>query len=205
MISQSLPIAPTGEHPPERLEDLLTKVAWGDKRAYEALYIRVSAPVYGLVVRVLRDPAQSQEVAQEVLLQIWREASRYEEARGTAIAWVMTIAHRRAVDRVRSEESAADRHRRFAAREVEVCHDSVAEDVETRLDREAVRECLAVLTVIQREAITLAYYGGHSYREVAEQLDIPLGTVKSRMRDGFIRMRDHLAVSASAPESAPYN
>lgn len=184
-----------GEAAPERLEDLLAEVARGDQDAYEALYKRVSGPVYGLVRRVLRDPAQSEEIAQEVLLQIWREAPRFEHTQGTAMGWIMTIAHRRAVDRVRSEQSSADRHRRLAAREVDTAFDCVAEDVHNRLDREAVRECIARLTALQREAVNLAYYAGHTYREVAEQLNVPLGTVKTRMRDGLIRLRDCLGVT----------
>lgn len=189
-------LAPSGESLPERLEDLLTQVAHGDQNAYEALYKRVSGPVYGLVLRVLRDPAQSQEVAQEALLQVWREATRYDENQGSATAWVMTIAHRRAVDRVRSEESASRRNERLAVRDVETSFDSVAEDVELRLEREAVRKCLDSLTDLQRQAVDLAYYGGRTYREVSEQLDTPLGTVKTRMRDGLIRMRDCLGVAA---------
>ncbi len=184
-----------GDRSPPRLEDLLPAVAGGDRDAYESLYTRVAGPVYGLVLRVLRDPAQAEEVAQEVLLQIWREAAGFDPARGSAMAWVMTRAHRRAVDRVRSEPSAADRQQRSATREVDICFDSVAEEVEHRLDRAAVHECLAALTVLQREALTLAYYDGRSYREVAEQLDVPLGTIKTRIRDGLIRLRDCLGVA----------
>lgn len=194
-----LRVVPAREPAPPRVEDLLVEVAQGSQVAYEALYNRVSASVYGLVVRVLRDRAQSEEVAQEALLQVWREAARYDERQGGAMAWVMTIAHRRAVDRVRSEESAARRSQRHALREVETSFDSVAEDVETTLEREAVRKCLAALTTLQREAVDLAYYSGLTYREVAEQLEVPLGTVKTRMRDGLIRMRDCLGVAMPAP------
>lgn len=180
---------------PRRLEDLITAVSRGDQAAYEALYTRVSAPVYGLVRRVLRDPAQSEEVTQEVLLNVWRSAARYDEKQGSAMAWVMTMAHRRAVDRVRSEQSSSDRHKRLAARDVEPAYDSVSETVENRLDQEAVRRCLSSLTHLQRESVTLAYYTGRSYREVAEHLELPLGTVKTRMRDGLIRLRDCLGVA----------
>jgi RNA polymerase sigma-70 factor (ECF subfamily) len=112
------------------------------------------------------------------------------------MAWIMTMAHRRAVDRVRSEQSATDRAKRLGGREVEPAFDAVAETVEIRLEREAVRRCLGSLTDLQRESIDLAYYGGKSYREVAELLDVPLGTVKTRMRDGLIRLRDCLGVTA---------
>jgi RNA polymerase sigma-70 factor (ECF subfamily) len=181
---------------PARLEELLTLTAKGDQQAFAELYERMSAPVYGLVRRVLRDPSQSEEVAQEVLLAVWRTASRFDESQGSANAWVMTMAHRRAVDRVRSEQATADRHHKFGTREVEPDYDSVSDSVQTRLEREAVRGCLESLTDLQRESITLAYYSGYSYREVAERLELPLGTVKTRMRDGLIRLRDCLGATA---------
>lgn len=182
--------------PLPRLEELITAVARGNEEAYEALYTRVSGAVYGIVMRVLRDSAQSQEVAQEALLQVWREATRYDEKQGSAITWIMTIAHRRAVDRVRSEESHARRNTHQAAHEAQTDFDSVAEDVEARLDREAVIRCLAALTELQRQTVKLAYYSGHTYQQVAEVLGIPLGTVKTRIRDGLIRMRDCLGATA---------
>lgn len=182
--------------PVERLEDLLVGVARGDQAAFEQVFTRVSGPVFGLVKRVLRDPAQSEEVTQEVLVNVWKSASRFDEKQGSAMAWIMTMAHRRAVDRVRSEQSATDRTRRLASRSFEPSYDEVAEAVETRLEREAVRRCLSSLTELQRESVGLAYYGGYSYREVAELLDVPLGTIKTRMRDGLIRLRDCMGVVA---------
>jgi RNA polymerase sigma-70 factor (ECF subfamily) len=174
----------------------MVAVAKGDTAAYEAVFTRVSGPVFGLIKRVLRDPAQSEEVAQEVLVTVWRTASRFDESQGSAMAWIMTMAHRRAVDRVRSEQAATERTRKLAPRTFEQDYDDVAEAVETRLEREAVRRCLGSLTELQREAVNLAYYGGYTYREVAELLDVPLGTVKTRMRDGLIRLRDCLGVTA---------
>ncbi len=182
--------------PTERLEDLMGRVVRGDQAAFEAVYTRVSGPVYGLIRRVLRDPAQSEEVAQEVLLAVWKSASRFDENQGSAMAWIMTMAHRRAVDRVRSEQSASDRLKRLGARSAEPEYDQVAETVEIQLEREAVRRGLSSLTDLQRESIELAYYGGYSYREVSEILEVPLGTVKTRMRDGLIRLRDSLGVTA---------
>lgn len=175
------------------LEALLGRVARGDEAAFERVYDQVSGPVYGVVLRVLRDPAQSEEVAQEVLVEVWRSAARFDPNRGSALSWVMTMAHRRAVDRVRSAQAAGDRERR-ANPPPGPAYDEVAEQVETRLDRERVRRCLGSLTELQRESVTLAYYGGYSYREVAELLSLSLGTVKTRMRDGLIRMRDCLGV-----------
>ena len=175
------------------LNDLLVHVARGDQDAFEALYDRMAGPVYGVIRRVLRDPSQSEEVTQEVLLEVWRTATRFDPALGGAATWVTTIAHRRAIDRVRSAAAAASREAKNA--DVTPPHDEVAEAVEASLDRERVRRCLDGLTDIQRESITLAYYGGHSYRQVSELLHVTLGAIKTRIRDGLIRLRDCLGVS----------
>ena len=188
---------PDGSPPPRDdtdLERLLALVARGDQDAFEALYDKLSGPAYGLVRKVLRDPAQSEEVTQEVMLEVWRSAARFDPARGSATTWALTIAHRRAVDRVRSETAAAEREQRSAPFPSSV--DDVAETVEANMDAEQVRRCLEGLTELQREAITLAYYGGYTYREVAELLGVAVGTVKTRMRDGLIRLRDCLGVDA---------
>lgn len=178
------------------LEALMGQVAVGDRDAFTTVYDAVAGPVLGLVRRVLRDPAQSEEVAQEVLVEVWRTAARYRPAKGTVMTWVMTLAHRRAVDRVRSAQAAADREERAALLDRTPAFDEVAEQVETRLEREQVRRCLRTLTELQRESVSLAYYRGLAYREVAELLTVPLGTVKTRLRDGLIRLRDCLGVSA---------
>jgi RNA polymerase sigma-70 factor, ECF subfamily len=180
--------------PPDELGDLLAGVARGDADAYAAVYDRTAGQVLGIVLSVVRDPAQSEEVSQEVLLDVWRSASRFDPDLGSAAAWVMTIAHRRAVDRVRSEQRAAEREQRAAS--AVIAYDEVTEAVEARLDRERVRRCLGSLTELQRESVTLAYYGGYTYREVADLLGVALGTVKTRMRDGLIRLRDCLGVDA---------
>jgi RNA polymerase sigma-70 factor (ECF subfamily) len=143
----------------------------------------------------VRDPAQSEEVAQEVLLEVWRTASRFDPARGSAATWVMMIAHRRAVDRVRSASAEVRRDQKTAAAAFVPAADEVAEAVEASLDAERVRRCLTALTDVQRESITLAYYGGYTYREVSGLLGVALGTIKTRIRDGLIRLRDCVGVS----------
>ncbi|MEV6117218.1 sigma-70 family RNA polymerase sigma factor [Streptomyces sp. NPDC052109] len=177
-------------------DELLVLVAGGDQRAFEELYALVSGPVFGLVRRVVRDPAQSEEVAQEVLLETWRSATRYDPGRGSALSWILTLAHRRAVDRVRSARAAGEREQREALRAGEPAFDQVAEEVEAGMEREWVRRCLRRLTDLQRQSVTLAYYDGYTYREVAERLSLPLGTVKTRMRDGLTRLRECLGGNA---------
>lgn len=174
------------------LTSLLREVARGDHAAFEAVYDQLAGPVFGLVRRVLRDPAHSEEVAQEVMLEIWRTASRFDSGRGTALSWAMTIAHRRAVDRVRSENAAAQREHKLAPGPA--ADEDVAELVEAALDRQRVRRCLGTLTALQGEAVKLAYYGGYTYPQVAQLLGVALGTVKTRIRDGLIRMRDCMDV-----------
>jgi RNA polymerase sigma-70 factor (ECF subfamily) len=178
--------------------DLLVRTGRGDKAAFSTLYDRVTPAVFGLVRRILRNPAQSEEVTQEVMLDVWRTATRYDATRGSAHAWILTIAHRRAVDRVRSEQAAADRTDLVGARSTEIDFDQVSDTVTTRLEVEQVRRCLGTLTELQRESIRLAYYEGYTYPEVAQRLDAKLPTIKARMRDGLIRLRDCLGTSKGA-------
>ena len=180
----------------DRLERLLALVAGGSEEAFAELYREVAAAVFGLVGRVVRDPAQSEEVTQEVFVELWRTASRFDPARGSARSWIMTCAHRRAVDRVRSAERAARRDDLAGRRDQGRPYDEVAEQVETSLEREHVRRSQDALTDLQREAVVLAYYGGYTHREIAELLGVPSGTVRTRLRDGLLRLRDHLGVGA---------
>lgn len=182
--------------PEPDLQELMVRVARGDQEAFARVYDAVSGPVLGLVRSVLRDPAQSEEVAQEVLVEVWRTAPRFQASRGSAMNWVLTLAHHRAVDRVRSAEASAAREHKAALLDRTPAFDEVSEQVETRLEREQVRRCLRTLSELQRQSVTLAYYQGLTYREVAELLTVPLGTIKTRLRDGLIRLRDCLGVSA---------
>jgi RNA polymerase sigma-70 factor, ECF subfamily len=184
---------PSGD---DQLGRLLLQVAGGDEPAFAELYRRVAPAVFGLVGKVVRSPAQAEEVAQEVFVEVWRSASRFDPGRGTARSWIMTCAHRRAVDRVRSAERAARRDDLAGRRDQGRPYDEVAEQVESSLERERVRRSLDALTELQREAVVLAYYGGHTHREIAQLLGVPSGTVKSRLHDGLIRLRDHLGVEA---------
>jgi RNA polymerase sigma-70 factor (ECF subfamily) len=174
------------------LDDLLSAVARGDERAYDAVYDLTSGWVLGVARKVIRDPSLAEEVMQEVLLDVWRLASRFDPSKGSGQSWVMTLAHRRAVDRARSERSHATRELRAARADID--YDDVTEAVEASLEAERVQRCLSSLTRLQRECVNMAYYGGYTYAEVAELLGVPSGTVKTRMRDGLIRLRDCLGV-----------
>lgn len=195
-VNQPLPLGSAGHTGRADLAEVMQRVAHGDKEAFSALYDALAPMVLGIVIRVVRDRAQSEEVAQEVMIDLWRQAARYRPDSGSVGTWAATIAHRRAVDRVRSAQAAADREHAQAAREHRTAFDEVAEQVETRLESEQVRRCLRGLTELQRQAVTLAYYRGLTYREVAQTLRTPLPTIKTRMRDGLIRLRDCMGVTA---------
>ncbi|SDM78800.1 RNA polymerase sigma-70 factor, ECF subfamily [Cryobacterium flavum] len=181
---------------PATKEELLGRVARGDQSAFGELYDQIAPRVLGLVKRLLVDHAQSEEVTQEIFLEIWQSASRYEPTRGGASTWILTMAHRRAVDRIRSSQAGRDRDTKIGIRDLAVAYDHVAETVEVRLEHERVERAMTRLTQLQRQAVSLAYYGGFSHSEVADMLHIPLGTVKTRLRDGLIRLRDELGVAS---------
>jgi RNA polymerase sigma-70 factor (ECF subfamily) len=164
--------------------------------AFADLYDAVAARVHGLVLRVVRDRAQSEEVTQEVFLEIWRTSARFDPALGSPLGWMLTIAHRKAVDRVRSAQAANDREDAYGSRTVDPAFDQTAEAVESLLEAQRVHRALDTLTDNQRGAVELAYFGGYTHTEVAALLDVPLGTAKTRIRDGLIRLRDTLGVSS---------
>jgi RNA polymerase sigma-70 factor (ECF subfamily) len=177
-------------------EQRLTRVAAGDKRAFAELYDGTSARVYGLVKRLLIDPAQAEEVTQEIYLEIWQTATRYQQERGSAMSWMLTMAHRRAVDRVRASQASRDRDSRVGIRDYDREYDQVAEHVEVSMEGARVKRALQGLTELQRQAVELAYYGGLSHSEIAAELHVPVGTVKTRIRDGMIRLRDAMGVTS---------
>jgi RNA polymerase sigma-70 factor (ECF subfamily) len=186
------PGVPAGAGPD--LADLLQRSARGDRDAFASLYDAAAARVHGLALRVVRDPAQAEEVTQEAFLEIWRTASRYDAERGSAVSWLLTIAHRKAVDRVRSAEASSRRESTYHNRNQSVDHDTTADAATASLEARRVRTALGALTDVQREAIELAYFGGYTHTEVATLLDLPVGTAKTRIRDGLIRLRDTIGV-----------
>jgi len=185
--------SPAGADAPLGL--LLRRSARGDQAAFAELYDATAARVHGLVLRVVRDPAQADEVTQEAFLEIWRTAGRFDPDRGGPIGWLLTIGHRKAVDRVRSAEAASRRDATYHDSNQPVAHDETADTATTALEARRVRQAMTTLTDIQREAIELAYFGGYTHTEVATMLDLPLGTAKTRIRDGLIRLRDAMGVA----------
>lgn len=197
-------MAGMAEPPPEQatrttsatasLEDLLRRCARGDEAAFARLYDLTSHRTYGLALRVVRNPAHAEEVTQEIYLEVWRTSARFDAARGNALSWLLTIAHRRAVDRVRSADAAQRRDDVFERETRPRDYDVTAEQAHLSIESARVRRALQHLTSTQREAVELAYFGGYTHTEVARLLDLPLGTAKTRIRDGLIRLRDTMGV-----------
>lgn len=196
MVIDGVDVREDGSDPVDHVGELLQRVATGDQDAFARLYDLISSRVFGLIMRVLVDRSQSEEVLQEVFLEIWQSASRFVPNKGQGRSWVLTMAHRRAIDRVRSSQAASDRDVRVGFRDLEPPRDDVAENVELRMEAQRVTEVLAGLPESQREAITLAYFGGYSQSEIAALVGAPLGTIKTRMRDGLTRLRQGLGVTA---------
>ena len=176
------------------LADLLRRCGRGDQHAFALLYDAVSARVHGLAVRVVRDPAQAEEVAQEAFLEIWKNSGRFDPAKGSPLGWLLTIVHRKSVDRVRSAEASTRRDTTYHQGSQSVEHDSTAEAAHASMEARRVRQALDSLTEVQREALELAFFKGYTHTEVATMLDLPVGTAKTRIRDGLIRLRDTMGV-----------
>ncbi|CAN5759733.1 ECF RNA polymerase sigma factor SigK [soil metagenome] len=174
----------------QRVTALLTKVASGDETAFAELYDEIGARVLGLARRITRNHSLAEEVAQEVLVEVWRTAPRFDQHRGSGIGWVLMLTHRRAVDRVRRSSAQSARDANDAS--TQPVQAPVDEALLQREETAEVRSALRRLTDLQREAIELAYYGGRTYREVAVELEIPEGTAKSRLRDGIRQLRSTL-------------
>lgn len=196
MVIDGFDVSEDVAEPVDHVGDLLQRIATGDEAAFARLYDLLSPRVFGLILRVLVDRAQGEEVLQEVFLEIWRSASRFAPNRGQGRSWVLTIAHRRAVDRVRASQASSDRDVRAGFRDLDVAHDGVSEQVELRVEAERVTAALRSLPEAQREALTLAYFGGYSQSEIAAMVGAPLGTIKTRMRDGLTRLRMEMGVTA---------
>jgi RNA polymerase sigma-70 factor (ECF subfamily) len=175
----------------ESLEDLLGAVACGDEAVFARLYDRVSGPVYGLALRIVGDAASAEEVAHQALLDIWRTAARFDRDHGSAITFILTIVRLRAVELVRQERSGRAPERRQALRPATL-YDAVASAVDSRSDWETVRQCLSALTAVQREAVELAYFDGYTSSEMAALLGVDSSTVRTRIRDGLVRLRIQL-------------
>ncbi|WP_295821884.1 ECF RNA polymerase sigma factor SigK [uncultured Microbacterium sp.] len=194
MVIDGFDLSHEGTENDDHVGALLQRVATGDRNAFAELYDSLSARAFGLIVRVLVDRSQSEEVLQEVFLEIWQSAGRFTPNRGQGRSWVLTIAHRRAVDRVRSSQSSVDRDVRAGFRDMDVAYDAVSEKVELKMEGRRVVDALAALPDAQKEALTLAYFGGYSQSEIATLVGAPLGTVKTRMRDGLSRLRMEMGV-----------
>lgn len=181
-----------GTTPVDLAGELIQLTAGGDQQAFARLYDMLSARAFALILRVLVDRSQSEEVLQEVFLEVWQTAARFAPNRGQGRSWLLTIAHRRAVDRVRASQSSTDRDIRAGFRDLASAPDGVADQVELKVASEHLAGALRVLPDVQQEAIVLAYYGGYSQREIAALTKTPLGTVKTRMRDGLTRLRGEM-------------
>jgi len=195
-VGAGTPLVGVPVSPGDLLAQQLRSSARGDHQAFAELYDATSSRVFGLAVRVVRDPAQAEEVVQEAFLEVWRTASRFDSDRGSALSWLLTICHRKAVDRVRSAEASTRRDTTYQSQNQAIDHDSTADAAQASMEARRVRSALASLTAVQREALELAYFGGYTHTEVARMLDLPVGTAKTRIRDGLIRLRDTMGVGA---------
>ncbi|WP_238147617.1 MULTISPECIES: sigma-70 family RNA polymerase sigma factor [Micrococcaceae] len=182
--------ASESEH--DLLEALMGCASRGNQNCFERLYDLLVPRIYGLVQRILRNRSHAEEVTQEVFLEVWQKAPQYDPSRGAVGSWVTVIAHRRAVDRVRATQSAWDREMRTGKTEFRETYEHVESTVQQSLESESVHAALSRVPQTQVEVMTLAYFGGLSQSKIATMLEIPLGTVKTRMRQGLKRLRSEL-------------
>jgi RNA polymerase sigma-70 factor (ECF subfamily) len=192
---EPVPICHIGARVDQDLTTYIARVADGDQAAFASLYDLLSPSVYGVVRRVLRDPSQAEEVTQEIFVEIWRQAARFDPSRASVRTWAVMIAHRRAVDRVRSEQSHRDRQASVGAASLDI-PPTPEDDAIDADDRSRARAAMAALPAAQREALELAFYDGLTHVQIADQLGVALGTVKTRIRDGLIRLRTTMGGSS---------
>jgi RNA polymerase sigma-70 factor, ECF subfamily len=173
--------------------ELIDRIKRGDSSALDALYERYSAPVYSLVWKILQNAGEAEDVALDVFWQVWRQADRYDASRGAPPAWIFTVARSRAIDRLRARHRREDRTISFddPAVNLDPMDETAAPDLVAsfRQTRDAVRTAMKTLSAVQREAIELAFFKGLTHVEIAEQLGQPLGTIKTRIRQGLIKLR----------------
>jgi RNA polymerase sigma-70 factor (ECF subfamily) len=175
---------------------LLERVARQDRAAFAALYDRLSPPLYATALRILRDPAEAQDVVHDVFISVWDKAGTFEARRGSAFAWVVTLVRNRAIDRVRARrrrsellaESVPDDLGYTETAPVAAGHESAVANE----DAQAVRAAIGTLPPEQRRALELAFFGGLTQEQISQSLREPLGTVKARIRRGLIKLREHL-------------
>jgi RNA polymerase sigma-70 factor (ECF subfamily) len=169
--------------------DLLQGCATGDDEALGSLYDRYGKLAYGVALRILRDPALAEDAVQEAFLTVWRQAATYDQARGKVATWILTLVHRRAVDRVRREQRFNELRVELAVAPPPTTVESIADHVARRSEVEA---ALRTLSSAEREVLDLAYWGGLTQYEIATVLGIPLGTVKTRTFSALGKLRDAL-------------
>jgi len=194
-----LSIAPAPAADTERSDDdLLVLTAEGNKEAFAVFYDRTASRVYGLVKRVLIDPAQSEEVTQDVYLEAWQNASRFDPGKGKALSWLLTMAHRRAIDRVRASQSSRNRDLAVGVRDFEETRDDVEETVEITLEHQRITKAIHTPTPNQQQALELTYFQGLTNTEAALKAGVPIGTMKTRLRDALIALRTRVGAPAAA-------
>ncbi len=196
MPSSQASASTASRRPHERqLDDLLVRVGEGDSAAFDDLHSITNRQLSGVVLKILRGASHAEEVTQELYLQIWSQASRFEPQKGTARAWMTTMARRRAIDRVRTVQAAVVRESRYTAGQHVRDIDDVWERVSDRIDAEAVRSAVLNLSPKQRQAVVMAYLEGRTAVDIASAIDVAVGTVKTRTRDGLTNLRAQLGAA----------
>jgi RNA polymerase sigma-70 factor (ECF subfamily) len=179
---------------------LVASIAAGDQAAMAALYDQTNRVVYGLALRILRDPGAAEEATLDVYMQVWRKAATYDISRGNPSAWLLCMARTRALDRLRSSASARNSETALEDSPIEraIATDNPEASTLATERQRIVRAALERLSPEQREVIDVAYFSGLSHSEIAAKLNLPLGTVKTRIRLGMEKLREYLAPLSDA-------